>query len=743
MPVRNRQKRRHAGRRFISLRTKFVGFISLIIAGVSSGLSGYFIQQQTDSMTRVLINTGTILVKNLAHNSRYALFTEDQVLLEQLANGVMEIEEIVYVVFTGPEGKPLAAKTKGTLGEGKGLTRSPTSPLYPQPDLARTLLTSGPQELSITPMAAAGAQQPEGRSDVLYDFAVPVIRRAQPRPLVPTLELESQAPPSEADPTSESPDSVYGVVQVGLSGAKMLLALNTVIWDVALITLIVTLGGIVATIVLAGRIITPLRRLALAASQVAAGDLTASTEPTTRDEVGQLAGLFNDMTQSLKDRDLAISAHIQTITRQVNQLTTLNQAAAAITSTLDVGRLLTTVLDLLVANVGFARMLLARYDDQRQVAFGWRVAGVSADAAKAMPPLEMSVQDNGTFPAEILIHGKSILVPDITAVSTQVPSHYLALTRQLGVTSFVCAPLRSKQRILGCLAADKEAQRCTQEDLDLLGTIASHVAVAIDNALAYQQLEQLTQTLEQRVRERTQELQAANQRLGEASRHKSEFLASMSHELRTPMNAIIGFTRLVMRRGKEILAPRDYDNLGKILISADHLLALINDILDLSKIEAGRMEVYPVSFDVESLIEECFRTIEPLVKSEHLRLVNDCEADLPALFMDQYKLKQILINLLSNAVKFTEAGTVTLSAQCRAGELSIAIVDTGIGIPADKLEVIFEEFHQVDSGTTRKYGGTGLGLSISRRLARLLGGDITVQSTVGVGSTFTVTLPCR
>ena len=207
------------------------------------------------------------------------------------------------------------------------------------------------------------------------------------------------------------------------------------------------------------------------------------------------------------------------------------------------------------------------------------------------------------------------------------------------------------------------------------------------------------------------------------------------------MNAIIGFTRLVMRRAKDILPARDHDNLGKILISADHLLTLINDILDLSKIEAGRMEVHSSSFALEPLIDLCLRTVEPLVRSERLRLVKDIEPGLSPLFTDQDKLKQIVVNLLSNAVKFTEEGTITVSARQRDGQVAIAVTDTGIGIPADKLGLIFEEFRQVDSSTTRKYSGTGLGLPISRRLARLMGGDLTVQSTVGVGSTFTVTLP--
>jgi PAS domain S-box-containing protein len=226
-----------------------------------------------------------------------------------------------------------------------------------------------------------------------------------------------------------------------------------------------------------------------------------------------------------------------------------------------------------------------------------------------------------------------------------------------------------------------------------------------------------------------------------ATQAKSVFLANMSHELRTPMNAIIGFTRLVMRRSQDVLPQRQYENLEKILMSAEHLMTLINDILDLSKIEAGHMEVHPGSFSLETVVDVCLHTLEPMVLSEHIRLVKDIDAALPLLATDQDKVQQILMNLLSNAVKFTRAGTITVAAWHHDGVLTMAVTDTGIGIPAEALEHIFEEFRQVDSSTTRQYGGTGLGLAISRRLAQLLGGDITVQSTVEVGSTFTVTLP--
>ena len=238
-------------------------------------------------------------------------------------------------------------------------------------------------------------------------------------------------------------------------------------------------------------------------------------------------------------------------------------------------------------------------------------------------------------------------------------------------------------------------------------------------------------------------LRDATRRAEEANRAKSAFLANMSHELRTPMNAIIGFTRIVLRRSADSLPERQAANLEKILGSANHLLTLINDVLDLSKIESGRMEVYPNLFSLSPLVEGCLKTIEPMMATGRVRAESEIEPDLPPLYTDEDKLRQILLNLLSNAAKFTESGSIRVVARRRGGAVEIAVTDTGIGIPQEAQDLVFEEFRQADGSTTRPGGGTGLGLTISRRLARLMGGDISLESRLGNGSTFRVVVPIR
>lgn len=252
------------------------------------------------------------------------------------------------------------------------------------------------------------------------------------------------------------------------------------------------------------------------------------------------------------------------------------------------------------------------------------------------------------------------------------------------------------------------------------------------------------------------EAEAARLTAEQANQAKSAFLANMSHELRTPLNAIIGFTRIVQRRAEGTLPDKQLDNLDKVLVSAEHLLALINTILDIAKIEAGRMDVQLNLFEISPLLEACFVTAQPLLKPG-VELKMEVDQELPQIYSDQDKIKQILLNLLSNAAKFTSKGQIVVSAKydgskrgpsskknqgyVDGGSLVFSVADTGIGIPADKIETIFNEFQQVDNSSTREFSGTGLGLSISRKLARLLGGDLEVTSDEFVGSIFTLTVP--
>ncbi len=264
---------------------------------------------------------------------------------------------------------------------------------------------------------------------------------------------------------------------------------------------------------------------------------------------------------------------------------------------------------------------------------------------------------------------------------------------------------------------------------------------------AHDQLEEANRTLEARVDDRTRLLAKAVKDAEEASKAKSSFLAKMSHELRTPLNAIIGYSEIMKEDAEDDGDARRAEDLDKVLNAARHLLGLINDVLDISKIEAGKMELFVETFDLTKLINEVIATASPLVSKKGNTLAIDCPADIGAMHADATKLRQMLLNLLSNASKFTEKGTVTLKAVRHIEEdadyMELSVIDTGIGMTPEQLGRLFQAFSQADASTTSKYGGTGLGLAISKQFAQMMQGDITVTSTPGVGSTFTIRMPAK
>ena len=289
-------------------------------------------------------------------------------------------------------------------------------------------------------------------------------------------------------------------------------------------------------------------------------------------------------------------------------------------------------------------------------------------------------------------------------------------------------------------------------ELTAVVTILHDQTEALERERLYEQLKRAAGELERKVGEATAELVRQNEllrrqaiQLEQASALKSQFLANMSHEFRTPLNAILGYTSMLL---KGVLGPLDgeqTEGLARVDSNARHLLGIINDILDISRIEAGRMPLRLSEFRLPELVGEVLAEVEPIVAQSSVHIEASVDRRLPPVQSDRQKVKQIILNLLINAVKFTQRGTVTLSVRYdpRAREVAVAVADTGIGIAPEDQARIFEDFQQADSSLTRPHGGAGLGLSICRRLATMLGGEIQMESTLGVGSTFTLVLPRR
>jgi len=321
-----------------------------------------------------------------------------------------------------------------------------------------------------------------------------------------------------------------------------------------------------------------------------------------------------------------------------------------------------------------------------------------------------------------------VQVADILDDQESGVSRVRPVLRPLGYRSLLAIPLFREGRVMGGLSVyRREAESFATEVVNLLQTLATQSVLAIQNARLFREIEENGRQLEA------------------AGRYKSEFLASMSHELRTPLNAIIGYSEMLEEEAGDLGQEGFVPDLQKIHGAGKHLLSLINNVLDLSKIEAGKMDLYLENFAVASMVQEVVATVKPLVEKNGNTLDVHCADGLGTMRADLTKIRQTLFNLLSNACKFTERGTVTLRAgreSVNGGEwISFSVRDTGIGMSPEQTSKLFHAFTQADASTTRKYGGTGLGLAISQKFCQMMGGEISVASQFGVGCTFNVRLP--
>jgi signal transduction histidine kinase len=308
------------------------------------------------------------------------------------------------------------------------------------------------------------------------------------------------------------------------------------------------------------------------------------------------------------------------------------------------------------------------------------------------------------------------------------PEYTWAKAQELGkFRTMLAVPMLREGVPVGVLGLTRsEVRPFTEKQIELVSTFADQAALAIENVRLFD------------------EIQDKNRQLQMASENKSQFVSSMSHELRTPLNAIIGLTEMMVKNAARFGTEKAQEPLQRVNRAGTHLLGLINQVLDLSKIEAGKLELNPQTVQLAPLINEVIGTAGQLAEQNKNRLVVDAQENLGTLTVDPMRLRQILLNLLSNACKFTKEGEVRLRARRVANGrdwIELAVADTGIGMTPEQQAKLFEEFSQADAATAQRFGGTGLGLAITRKLARMMGGDVIVTSEPGKGSVFTVRLP--
>src|SRR5499433_4486829 len=391
-------------------------------------------------------------------------------------------------------------------------------------------------------------------------------------------------------------------------------------------------------------------------------------------------------------------------------------------STFDLQVVLDTLLSSAIRLCGIERGMIFRYDGEscRAVA----AHNLSREFLELWERTPVRA-GRGTTVGRALLECRPVQIVDVQ----KDPEYAFDEAREMfGFRTTLAVPMLREGIPQGVIALTKtEVEPFTDKQIALVETFADQAAIAIENVRLFE------------------EIQDKSRQLEEASKHKSQFLASMSHELRTPLNAIIGVTEMLLEDARDFKREDELEPLDRVLRAARHLLALINDILDLSKIEAGRMELHLESFPLVPLIEDVAKTVEPMATKNGNRVVIDCPQNIGTIHADQTRLRQALLNLASNANKFTENGTVTIAARAQQLDsrewITIAVTDTGIGMTEEQMGRLFQEFSQADASTSRKYGGTGLGLAISRHFCRLMGGDVTAKSKLGEGSTFTIRLP--
>ncbi|MGW8222784.1 MAG: ATP-binding protein [Syntrophobacteria bacterium] len=506
------------------------------------------------------------------------------------------------------------------------------------------------------------------------------------------------------------------------------------------LTLVIIAGISVTSVFITRRYISrPLLELQNSATAIAQGDLEAFIDTSSSDEIGSLAKdldvmrdsikqLFGELSDS-KDKleeysrtlEQQVEERTQELARSVEELQALGEVSQAVSSTLDLQKVLATIVAHAVELSGTESGAIYEFDEIAEEFQLRATHRMSEELIQAIREAGINLSETAVGWA-----GKkreAVQVPDILQEPTYPTGEIM---KREGFRALLAVPLLREDRLIGGLVVRRRAPgEFQKETVDLLQTFATQSALAIQNARLFREIESKGRELEI------------------ASKHKSDFLANMSHELRTPLNAILGYTELILDKIYGDVPETIQEVLERVEKNGRHLLGLINDVLDLSKIEAGQLALSLDDYSMKEVVHTVVTSVESLAAEKNLELKVSVSPEVAHGKGDQQRISQVFLNLVGNAIKFTEAGEVRIEATASNDTFVLSVSDTGPGLSEADQQRVFEEFHQVDGSSTRKKGGTGLGLSIAKRIVEMHGGRIWVESTVGKGSTFWFTLPVR
>ena len=535
-------------------------------------------------------------------------------------------------------------------------------------------------------------------------------------------------------------DNKVGTILIKMTHEKYRRQLIHQVYGISALTVVIISAIWVTTLVITRRYITdPLKRLQESASRIAVGDLDAYVDKRGDDEIGMLARhldrmrsaikkLFLELRESkdkLEEYSRTLEKKVENRTRElersVAELKALSEVSQSVSSTLDLEKVLNNIVQQAVKLSKTDAGTIYEYNEDEQIFIPMINFGVDDAFVATMKQAKFGIGD-GTLLGMAGETRSAVQVPDLSEITDERVAH----VRKAGFRSVLAVPLLRKDKLVGSLVVRRKGRGAFPgETVDLIQTFAAQSAIALHNARLFQ------------------EIDVKSQELRKADKHKSEFLANMSHELRTPLNAILGYTELILDDIYGEVPIRIREVIERLEKNGSHLLRLINDVLDISKIEAGQLELTLEEYAFQETVQTVLTSLDPLAAEKKLRLQTRIAPHLPHGKGDQQRIAQVLVNLIGNAIKFTEQGEIAVDIATADNRFLVKVSDTGPGLSDLEKDYIFSEFYQVDRRNSRSKRGSGLGLSIAKRIVELHGGAIWVESVPGEGSTFIFTLPIR